>query len=146
MAESPSDLLRQIRDEFRDLPERLADQLGKQREMVLRCELPGDRREEEREEREEGGHGERRRDEHGRFLPGSSGGQRQGAFAKATGIDQELLNSGKHLGFTMGGPFAKIAAHVQHAESLFNAIDRFQKALAKSREPKEEPKQPKNIL
>src|SRR5215472_6057186 len=121
MAESPSDLLRQIRDEFRDLPERLADQLGKQREMVLRGELPGDRREEEREEREEGGHGERRRDEHGRFLPGSSGGQRQGAFAK-------------------------IAAHVQHAESLFNAIDRFQKALAKSREPKEEAsKKPKEL-
>lgn len=137
MAESPADLLRSIRDEFRDLPQRLADQLGKQREMVLRGEIPGERREREEGEGERPGGGERPRDAQGRFLPGD-GKSHQGAFARAAGIDQELLNAGKHLGFVAGGPLAKMAAQVQHAESLFNAIDRFQKALAKSREPKEE--------
>lgn len=125
MADAPLDVLNEIKDRLGDLPARLADELERQRSRIV-------------EEGPAGASPERQRDEQGRFRPGG-GQQRQGAFSKAIGVDQELLDAGKQLGHSIGGPFSKLASRFQQIENIFNSVARFQEAWSNFR------KQPKVV-
>lgn len=123
MAESPQELLRQMRDQLGLLPQRLAEVFDKQQQAMAQGQMPGQ---------------PLQRDAHGRFLPRGTEGQQDNPYRLPTDEFEDIA----HRAARLAPSLRPVAQGITKLRETLELIERIEKFVGKLNQKPPEVKKP----